>query len=73
MKFPVPMEAWKYGDPLQIGDALLKRTARLKKAKASKLKAKASARAKKDGFYRQSKSIHFKELVRIAKSGGLRA
>jgi hypothetical protein len=73
MKFPVPMEAWKYGDPQQIGDALLKRTARLEKAEASKLKAKASARAKKDGFYRQSKSVHFKALVKIAKRGGFRA
>jgi hypothetical protein len=67
------MESWKYGDPQQIGDALLARTARLDKAEARKLKAKASARAKKDGFYRQSKSIHFKELVKVAKRGGHRA
>ncbi|MBN9126492.1 MAG: hypothetical protein J0I90_02740 [Nitrosospira sp.] len=73
MKFPVPMESWKYRNPEVIGDGLLAETERREKAEAHKLKTKVSARAKKDGFYRQSKSVHFKALVKIAKRGGFRA
>lgn len=70
LRFPVPMEAWKYRNPEAIGDGLLAETSRREKAEARKLKAKVSARAKKDGFYRQSKSIHFKAILKIAKRGG---
>jgi len=70
MKFPVPMESWRYRNPEAIGDGLLAETERREKAEARRFKV--TARAKKDGFYRQSKSVHFKALVKIAKRGGFK-
>ena len=63
-------ESWIYSDPQKIADALIKRTENIDKTEARKLKAKVNVRAKKDGFFRQSRSLHFKELVKIAKQGG---
>jgi hypothetical protein len=62
------LEAWKYKNPEMICDGLIAETERIKRAKERK--AKAHVTAKKDGFFRQSKSIHFKALVKIAKRGG---
>ena len=63
-------ESWIYSDPQKIADALMRRNESIDKAEARKLKAKVNTTAKKDGFFRQSKSIHFKALVKIAKRGG---
>lgn len=65
------LESWKYRNPESIADGLIAETERIKCSKERK--AEAHVRAKKDGFFRQSKSIYFKELVKIAKRGGHRA
>ena len=61
------LESWKYSNPESIADGLIAETERIKRAKERK--AKAQITAKKDGFFRQNRSAHFKELVKIAKRG----
>lgn len=68
MKFPTILESWRYRDPEEIGDGLIARTNRINRVE-NKEKPKSP---RKDRYYSQSRSIHIRELVRIAKSGGLR-
>lgn len=68
MKFPEILESWRYRDPGEIADGLIARTERQSK-KAEQPKPE---RQRRDRHYTKSRSIHLRELVRIAKRGGLK-
>ena len=57
------LPSWMYGSPESIADGLIARTERQEKAAVRKP-------VLRDKFYRRSKSIRIKGLVKLAKRGG---
>jgi hypothetical protein len=57
----VVLEAWKYRNPEDICDGLIAESARIAKVPEQKL------RERKDRYYSQSRSIHIKGVVKMAK------
>ena len=61
------MESWEYGNPEDIRDGLIARTEWMERADARK--DERPARQRNDRYYIQSRSIHWRELVRLRKLG----
>ena len=57
------LPSWLYGDPSNIADGLIARTERQEKAAVRKP-------VLRDKFYRRSKSIRIKGLVKLVKGNG---
>lgn len=65
MKWPSVAEAWMYRDPAEVGDALIRRTARIEQPRPAKVQASASAR---DRYYTMARRaevrLHVKRVMR---------
>jgi hypothetical protein len=59
------LPSWLYGDPSNICDGLIARTARKEKALTFK-----PMRIRKDRFYTMSRSVHIKALIKFRKRNG---
>ena len=68
MKFPVPMETWRYRNPEAICDGLIALTAQRQKAEETRAKVAAEYRI----FGRRLKARKIRALVKKAKNGGLK-
>ncbi|SHL42234.1 hypothetical protein SAMN05216428_102354 [Nitrosospira sp. Nsp11] len=66
MKFPAILEGWRYGNPENIMDGVIALNRRHEQ-QAEKPKS-----VRKDDYYRQSRSIKIKEIVKRAKNGGFK-
>lgn len=66
MKFPAILEGWRYGNPENIMDGVIALNRRHEQ-QAEKPKP-----TRKDDYYRQSRSIQIKEMVKRAKNGGFK-
>ncbi|HJT63096.1 MAG TPA: hypothetical protein VJ797_15610 [Burkholderiales bacterium] len=65
MKWPPVVEAWLYGDPAEIGDALVARLQR-DTLRASRVRtcAPQCVRVPRDRYYTQARRLHVKQLMR---------
>ena len=64
MKWPVIAERWMYGDPQEIADALISRSARVGRSTSSPATSTCSRSTNRDRYYRQARRLHVLQAMK---------
>lgn len=67
MRWPTIAERWMYGDPQEVTDALISRSARLERGPSSPPIAPPAPRANRDRYYRQARRLHVLHAMKGAR------
>ena len=64
LKWPTIAEAWTYRDPQEIADALIGRSARLRRGASSPAPSTCAPSTTRDRYYRQARRLHVRQAMK---------